>query len=152
VTQVTIYVVDDEPMILAIAVRALERHGWVTRAFPTADAAQRSLDEDDCPAELVLTDCSMPGSIDGFGLARWLADCRPGLPVVMMSGAVESLAIAWHIRGVEAVLAKPFDFAELRATIAYALLRLRDRADLPHSGDIADPVRGLWSRQGDPSL
>jgi signal transduction histidine kinase len=36
--------------------------------------------------DLVLSDCVLPGDVDGYGVARALAETRPALPVVLMSG------------------------------------------------------------------
>src|SRR5665213_3109875 len=36
--------------------------------------------------DLVFTDINMPGAIDGAGLAHWLSDNRPLLPIILTSG------------------------------------------------------------------
>lgn len=33
--------------------------------------------------DVVFSDIEMPGSIDGFGLAKWIREHRPGLDVVL---------------------------------------------------------------------
>jgi len=40
----------------------------------------------DIRIDLVLTDIRMPGSMDGFGLARWIRTNRPGTHVILTSG------------------------------------------------------------------
>jgi CheY-like chemotaxis protein len=37
--------------------------------------------------DLVFSDITMPGELDGVGLARWIADRRGEIPVLMTSGA-----------------------------------------------------------------
>ena len=49
---------------------------------------------------LVFSDVRMPGSLDGVGLARWLAQWRPRVPVILATGdmgktyAAEELCVA----------------------------------------------------------
>ena len=33
--------------------------------------------------DVVFSDIEMPGSVDGFGLAKWIREHRPGLDVVL---------------------------------------------------------------------
>jgi CheY-like chemotaxis protein len=62
---------------------------------------------------LVVTDVSMPGSMDGLELAAEIGRLRPGLPVIVVSGSVASLGRARVGEVVRAVLQKPFRPAEL---------------------------------------
>jgi CheY-like chemotaxis protein len=42
--------------------------------------------------DLVFSDVRLPGDDDGYGLARWLAQHRPDLPVVLTSSAARNAA------------------------------------------------------------
>lgn len=80
-----VLIVDDDPLVLLTARRALERHGLrVTIAHNGMEALSRL--EDD-PPDLVLTDVLMP-HMNGIALARHLRQSHPHLRVLFMSGYV----------------------------------------------------------------
>jgi CheY-like chemotaxis protein len=79
-----ILVVDDEVEV-ALALQAmLEETGYVTRVATNARQAMKGL-QARRPA-LVLTDVSMPGTMDGLMLAREIRQIFPGLPVLLITG------------------------------------------------------------------
>ena len=53
-----------------------------------ADEAVRVL-EAGIRIDIVFSDVNMPGSLDGFGLAQWLCRERPGLKIILTSGAAQ---------------------------------------------------------------
>ncbi|MCC7493840.1 MAG: PAS domain S-box protein [Fimbriimonadaceae bacterium] len=116
-----VLLVDDEPVIVRMATRILERLGMTVEAHSQAHAAYEALVSDPGRFDLVLTDQTMPG-LTGLQLAARLRDLRPGLPVVVMTGfsqeidpaEVDQLAVA-------AVLFKPFTAEELAAALLRAL-------------------------------
>lgn len=71
--------------------------------------------------DLVLSDIMMPGSMDGIGLARWLIDHHPGLPVVLCSGymlepqRLQALQVEF--------VRKPYNLVELVDALRRALRR-----------------------------
>ncbi len=87
----------------------------------SADSADAAIRMDLARFDLVLSDVMMAGSMDGIGLANWLAVHHPGLPVVLCSGymlapqRLQSLRVAF--------LRKPYRMAELVDTIRQALQR-----------------------------
>jgi two-component system, cell cycle sensor histidine kinase and response regulator CckA len=87
----TVLVVDDEPLLRALAVRTLAAAGY--RCLDAADAAEalRLIERQD-PVDLVVTDVVMPG-MSGGGLGEQLAALRPGLPVLYTSGFPDEDAI-----------------------------------------------------------
>ena len=113
-----VLVVDDDPLICAVVSRFLRREGRAVRTYPDADAAMAALDVVTEPIDMVLTDVSMPGELDGIDLAALLARRRPETPVVLMSGSAGSLARGGRATGVWATLAKPFTLDELGDAIA----------------------------------
>ena len=116
-----ILVVDDEPAVLQATSRLLERLGY--RAVCTTDplAVEGMLPTIDPPVAMVLSDVHMPG-LDGWQLAERLHATHPKLPVVMMSGHVDTLRTQMtdHV-GVVAFVAKPFTAKELGETIGQAV-------------------------------
>lgn len=113
----TVLVVDDDPLIRAVASRVLRAIGCAVEAHPDAEAALAAIDARRDAVELVLSDVTMPGRLDGIDLARRLADSDPAIPVVLMSGDPGSLAGDGRLGNVRAVLAKPFQIEELAAAV-----------------------------------
>jgi CheY-like chemotaxis protein len=71
--------------------------------------------------DLLLTDVVMP-DVKGPELARQLAELRPGLPVIFMSGYTANVALTHGLAGGgDALLQKPFTRADLAARVAGAL-------------------------------
>jgi CheY-like chemotaxis protein len=106
---VTVAVVDDDELIRSMVVRVLGNAGVRTLAYSSADEALDAILVSDASIECVVSDISMPGKLDGLGLARELDARRPGMPVVLMSGTPQLLAESASIGSVRATLAKPFD-------------------------------------------
>lgn len=110
--------VEDDPDVAATTLALLESLGAVATLVDGADAA---VEADLDAVDVVLSDVMMPGSMDGIGLARWLAGHHPGLPVVLISGYMLE---PMRLQGVAAALVrKPFTMQDLAA----ALLRAAGR-------------------------
>jgi CheY-like chemotaxis protein len=116
-------VVDDEAVIRLGAARILQDAGMTQVSFASADLALGYLSLGAAEVGLVLTDVSMPGVMDGLGLARWLGSAYPRLPVIVMSASPRALVEAWTIPTVAAVIAKPFHPANLAALAMCATAR-----------------------------
>jgi CheY-like chemotaxis protein len=84
----TVLIVEDEPLVSSLVVRALRSHGY--RCLEAGDAAEalRMLERDKAPVDLVITDVVMPG-MSGGGLGDRLALLRPDLPVLYTSAYVD---------------------------------------------------------------
>src|SRR3977135_1421393 len=92
----TVLVVDDENEILILLKLILETHGYrALLAHGSMDALQL-LGQDDLDVDLLLPDVVMPG-MDGMDLARICRELRPGLPILFMSGFVDTQAIRLKI-------------------------------------------------------
>jgi len=116
-----VLLIDDEPQLVEIGSRRLERLGYQVLAVASPEAALAALRNAPRSFDLVVTDYSMPG-MSGLELAIAASRIRPGLPVVMASGYVdefspEQLAAA----GIRVVLAKPVHLVELAAALRRAL-------------------------------
>jgi DNA-binding NtrC family response regulator len=106
-----ILVVDDEVEV-ALALQAmLEETGYVTRVATNARQAMKGL-QARRPA-LVLTDVSMPGTMNGLMLAREIRQIFPGLPVMLITG---NPAVAAAEEGYP-LLQKPIVSRDLHAAI-----------------------------------
>lgn len=111
----TILVVEDELLI-----RLHVADTFRDRGFEVIEAADGKFALDvlqgNASVDAVFTDVTLPGQPDGFGLARWIRDHRPGLPVVLTSGEVTA-AHAQAIATQEPFFAKPCDYDDVAAFI-----------------------------------
>jgi DNA-binding NtrC family response regulator len=120
VANVAVLVVDDDPLICSVVARVLVRAGTEVRTYPNADAALAALYATSDPIELLLTDVSMPGELDGIAFATLFAARCPEVPIVLMSGDPESLNRGGELLSIRATLAKPFTLAELDQALEHA--------------------------------
>ncbi|MBS0641175.1 MAG: response regulator [Proteobacteria bacterium] len=79
-----VLVVDDEDTIRRVVADFLRDFYDVIEAS-SADEAVAVLSTE-CRVDLVISDIRMPGTMDGFGLARWLRGNHPDMPIMLMSG------------------------------------------------------------------
>lgn len=80
-------VVDDDPAIRGYLQAILQRHGWQCLEAGNAPDAQRIIVSLRGAVDLILTDVEMPGSMNGIGLAEWVRESFPAIPVVLVSGS-----------------------------------------------------------------
>jgi len=115
-----VLVVDDEPAIRTVACRALRRVGYeVSSVADGEEAIERCLAES--KVGLILVDQSMPG-MAGEEFVRRIAEMRPGIPIVMMSGYAGATVLLPEVsEHIGAFLHKPFTLAQLTAAIDQAL-------------------------------
>jgi CheY-like chemotaxis protein len=112
-----ILVVDDEPSILRIAQRCIERRGLAVQTASDGLAALSILRAAPERVQLLVTDISMP-RLTGEDLLRVSRTINPGLPAIVMSGHGPSVDLE-HLGGpaLTVVLPKPFRAADLEAAI-----------------------------------
>jgi CheY-like chemotaxis protein len=117
-----ILVVDDNAILAGAIRRVLERSGHEIRVAPTGLEGARQYREQ--AADLVLLDIHMP-EMDGIEVLAQLRAIAPTLPVIMMSGGVQTKSLDLLgdavLLGAFATLAKPFSIDELLGTVARAL-------------------------------
>jgi PAS domain S-box-containing protein len=118
-----ILVVDDEPSLVKIASRILDRLGYcVTAHTRPAEALADFLARPD-DFDLVLSDLTMP-QMTGLDLAGFMLERRPGLPILLTSGYSGSVDPEELARaGIRELIGKPF----LARTIADAVARALQR-------------------------
>lgn len=123
-----IVVCDDEPALLDLMVRILEKSGY--QVLPTQSPEHAlSLIPD---AAMLITDVVMPG-ISGPVLATRARALRPDLPVLYVSGHTQALLDLHGMSRDAAVLAKPFT-AELLKSQVDAMLRETPSSRAPCDG------------------
>ena len=117
--QATILVAEDEPAVLRMVRRALERAGYrVIEAEDGHRAVSRFMAFRD-EVRLALCDLSMPGQ-DGLSALEQMRAVAPGLPVIVMSGHPDREFGAHWPEDVP-LLAKPFGPEQLLARVRSAL-------------------------------
>jgi two-component system, cell cycle sensor histidine kinase and response regulator CckA len=84
----TVLVVEDEPLVRALVVRALRSHGYRCLEAQDASEALQVIESEGARLDLVITDVVMPG-MSGGGLGDRLALLRPDLPVLYTSAYVD---------------------------------------------------------------
>jgi two-component system, cell cycle sensor histidine kinase and response regulator CckA len=121
-----ILVADDEPLVRALVVRALEEEGYVVHAAEDGEAATRLIEQGGVQPDLVVTDVIMPRrngrQLHDAVVRRWR-----DLPVLFISGHTGEEAVLQRLvpRGAP-FLQKPFSPDALARTVA-ELLQARRR-------------------------
>ncbi len=105
----TILVVEDEVLIRLVIAEYLRDCGYKVHEAAHADEAVLVLQSPDVTIDIVFSDVAMPGSMDGFGLARWIRANRPEIQVVLTSGIDRSAEVAGMLCEAGPLLAKPYE-------------------------------------------
>jgi DNA-binding NtrC family response regulator len=115
-----ILVIDDEKAVRDTMRRLLERRGHEVREAANGREALKAPPDYD----LVITDINMP-EMDGIEVIMALAERRPGLPVIAISGGgrlpKDLLLSSADMLGAVQTLPKPFDLTELNEAVDRAL-------------------------------
>ena len=114
---IRLLIVDDEPTLLQLLRRYLERQGFAVEACGTAEQALAAFDADPNGYSMVITDLTLPGA-NGAELIEKLRVKNPVLPGIIASGYPYEPQLA----GV-GFLQKPFLPQMLAEQIASALKR-----------------------------
>lgn len=107
-----VLVVEDEPTVREFVQEVLEFDGgFRTHLVENADMAAEYLELHADDVSLLLTDVRMPGSMDGIGLASFVSDKWPRMPIVVMSGYISpgSKELPHDVR----FIAKPWTVTQL---------------------------------------
>ena len=120
-TELTVLVIDDEPIVREVVARYLRREGYQT--LEAGDGLEaRVLVERHEPALIVL-DVMLPG-IDGLELCRWIRE-RSATPIIMLTArGGEADRIVGLDLGADDYVTKPFSPRELVARVRTVLRRV----------------------------
>jgi PAS domain S-box-containing protein len=117
----TVMIVDDERPLVALIEEMLAELGYEPVGFDSSAAALAAFRAEPQRYDLILTDEAMPDLI-GTELARHFRQCRPGVPIIVVSGnAGTQLAKAAAMIGVNELLCKPLERRELAESLARVL-------------------------------
>ncbi|MBN2146445.1 MAG: response regulator [Anaerolineales bacterium] len=130
----SIFVVDDEPGILRLCHRLLERAGFQTLVFNDPRKVLVALEElpteISTPLDLLLVDIRMP-ELDGFQVIETARHRFPDLAVVVMTGfGTVDTAIEALRKGADGLILKPFSGGELVQSVRRALQQSRSKQDV----------------------
>ena len=90
----TVLVVEDEVLIRLVIADYLRDCGYKVHEAVSGEEAIAILQAPEVSIDVVFSDVEMPGSMDGFALARWVRANKPGMEVILTSGIERSADIA----------------------------------------------------------
>ena len=105
----TVLVVEDEVLIRLVIAEYLRECGYKVHEAAHADEAVAVLQSADVSVDIVFSDVLMPGTMDGFGLARWIRENRPMTQVILTAGIDRSADIAGMLCEAGPLLEKPYE-------------------------------------------
>jgi two-component system cell cycle sensor histidine kinase/response regulator CckA len=112
-----VMVVEDDDSVRTLICRRLRQAGLETLSATSGEEAIAMCEGDSPTIHLLVTDGIMPG-MDGFDLARWFAQRRPGVRVILISGFMGHFVSRHDVpENIEAFFPKPFVGEELVAKI-----------------------------------
>jgi CheY-like chemotaxis protein len=90
----TVLVVEDEIFVRMVISDYLRSCGYKAVEAAGADEALAVLQQGGIRIDVVFSDVEMPGSTDGFGLAKWIHANLPGLDVILAATVAGSASAA----------------------------------------------------------
>src|SRR5262245_7762736 len=117
----TILIVEDEVLIRLDVSDYLRACGY--RVIEAGNASEAiAILQSGHRIDLVFSDVQLPGSMDGFALARWVRTHQPEVKVILTSGVARSAQLAGELCVEGPLEKKPYDqqhlFERIRATLA----------------------------------
>jgi DNA-binding NtrC family response regulator len=101
-----VLLVEDEPLLSQAISSALRDHGFDVHVEANTDNALRYLKSK--AVDVLFTDVTVPGSMDGGALAKRAREIDPELPVIYASGAASAERHLARVPG-SIFLPKPYD-------------------------------------------
>jgi len=118
----TLLVVENEAAIATLVRLALERHGYVVLTALSGSEALRLAAAHTGPIHLLITDVEMP-DLRGPDVARRLAEQRPALATLFMSGNIDTLG------DLTSALPVPVDFIQKPFSPGALAVKVREMLD-----------------------
>ncbi|WP_114944009.1 response regulator [Microvirga calopogonii] len=104
----TVLVVEADVLVRLVIADYLRECGYRVHEAVNAEEAVAILQSPEVSVDVVFSDVEMPGTMDGFGLARWIRTNKPGTEVILTSGAERSADIAATLCEAGPLLKKPY--------------------------------------------
>lgn len=103
-----VLVVEDKGLIRMALADYLRDCGY--RVFEAADVQEaKAVLTADTEVSLVFSDIQMPGTADGFELARWVRTHHPNVPVILASGRSDATSKARDVCHEGPIVSKPYE-------------------------------------------
>jgi PAS domain S-box-containing protein len=113
----TVLIIDDEELVRALAVEALQEAGFLTVEASDGPSGLKIL-QSAAPIDFLITDVGLPGSTNGRQVADAARALRPGIKVLFITGYAENAAIAaGHLDAGLHVMTKPFSMTALAGKV-----------------------------------
>jgi DNA-binding response OmpR family regulator len=140
----TVLVVDDDPIVLDVVTRYLERDGFRTVTASDGEEAKALLERE--TPSLAVLDVMLPG-LDGLSLCRWIR-ANSELPVILLTArGDEADRIVGLELGADDYVTKPFSPRELTTRVRAVLRRTEPAAPREHRIEVADLVLDARTRE-----
>ena len=107
-----VLIVEDEPAVLEVSIARIQSFGYQTLSAGDAPGALRLIDRVGAP-DILFTDVTMPGGMNGVDLAYCVLAKHPEVRVVFTTGHNERLSALEGVSAGMTVLRKPYLKAEL---------------------------------------
>lgn len=105
-----VLLVEDEVLIRMATSDYLQECGFKVLEASTAAEAVTMIQSSESPIDVVFSDIRMPGEMDGFGLAKWIREHRPGMSILLTSGDAKMADTATGLCEKLDIVPKPYDF------------------------------------------
>jgi len=129
-----VLIVEDEPRLRAMLVRALQDMEFTASAVGSAEEGLRRLEQEE--SDIVLTDLNLPG-MGGLELCRVVRERWPGRQLIILTGYGDLDAAKQAIRmDVADFLTKPCSLSDLEASLDRAVRR-RMHQIMPRAIDLS---------------
>lgn len=115
-----VLVVEDEVLVRMVIAEYLRDCDYVVIEAGSAVEAI-ALFKADVEVDVVFSDIQMPGSMDGFALSQWVRQNRPGVKVILTSGAASAADKAADLCEDGPLLQKPYESEEVDRRIKQLL-------------------------------
>jgi CheY-like chemotaxis protein len=112
----TVFVVDDEPVLLELATAVLEPAGFNVRTFRDPRAALAEFSAANPRPKVLVTDYAM-GEMNGLDLIRECRRIQPRQKILLLSGTVDESIYANASVKPDRFLAKPYQAEDLIALV-----------------------------------
>jgi CheY-like chemotaxis protein len=116
----TVLVVDDVILVRLLVADYLRESGFRVAEAGSTEEAMRIIGAQ-IPVDIVFADVNMPGSADGFELARWVRQNHAHIKVVLGSGVAGTAERAASLHYDGPIVAKPYDRHELERRLRAVL-------------------------------
>ena len=113
-SQATVFVVDDEPMLLELAEAILQPLGYQVRTFRDPELALKEFPT--ARPDVVITDYAM-GRMSGMDLIRECRRLNPRQKMILLSGTVDEHVFANAAVKPDQFLTKPYQIQDLAESI-----------------------------------